>query len=102
MNNSLRNRIVYRRTNTDRDYRKENALYKSRLRTKKRKLMNERKKIALCSSKNSDYNDQCFGFNKYGYCADLDGQNEDKICVGAHYYEREKACSFIYKVISRI
>ena len=56
MNNSLRNRIVYRRTNTDRDYRKENALYKSRLRTKKRKLMNERKKIALCSSKNSDYN----------------------------------------------
>ena len=59
MNNSLRNRIVYRRTNTDRDYsseEKENALYKSRLRTKKRKLMNERKKIALCSSKNSDYN----------------------------------------------
>ena len=102
MNECLRKRITYRRSNTDIIFsseEKKNALYKSRLRTKKRKLMNKRNKIALCSSKNSDYDDQCLGFNKYGYCADLDGQNEDKICVGAHYYEREKTGSFIYKGI---
>lgn len=62
-----------------------------------------KKRIALCSTKDSIYDDISLGQNKYGYCADLDSKNEAKICLGAHYYERKKACPFIYKgIVSNI
>ena len=66
---------------------------------KKKELMKKRKKVALCSSKNSIYDDICLEPNKYIYSADNDGQNAEKISIGAHYYYREKEGSFIYRGI---